>query len=56
MARAGIAAGADAIIVEVHPRPESALSDGQQSLSLSEFGELMGQVRVIAGAVGRPVA
>ncbi len=55
MARAGIAAGADAIIVEVHPRPESALSDGQQSLSLEEFGELMGQVRIIAGAIGRPL-
>src|SRR5512143_3081891 len=55
MARAGIAAGADAIIVEVHPRPESALSDGQQSLSLDEFGELMGQVRIIAGAIGRPL-
>jgi len=56
MARAGIAAGADAIIVEVHPRPECALSDGQQSLDLAEFGVLMGQVRVIAGAIGRPVA
>jgi 3-deoxy-7-phosphoheptulonate synthase len=55
MARAGIAAGADAIIVEVHPRPECALSDGQQSLSLAEFGELMGQVRMIAGAIGRPL-
>jgi len=56
MARAGIAAGADAILVEVHPRPEAALSDGQQSLSLGEFGELMGQVRIIAGALGRPLA
>ncbi|MBI5068009.1 MAG: 3-deoxy-7-phosphoheptulonate synthase [Deltaproteobacteria bacterium] len=56
MARAGIAAGADAIIVEVHPRPECALSDGQQSLDLAEFGALMTQVKVIAGAIGRPVA
>jgi 3-deoxy-7-phosphoheptulonate synthase len=56
MARAGIAAGADAIIVEVHPQPERALSDGQQSLSLPEFGALMAQVRVIAGAIGRPLA
>jgi len=55
MARAGIAAGADGIIVEVHPRPEQALSDGQQSLLPREFEELMRQVRVIAGAVGRSV-
>ncbi|ACL67520.1 phospho-2-dehydro-3-deoxyheptonate aldolase [Anaeromyxobacter dehalogenans 2CP-1] len=55
MARAGIAAGADGIIVEVHPRPEKALSDGQQSLTPAEFDELMRQVRVIAGAVGRGV-
>jgi 3-deoxy-7-phosphoheptulonate synthase len=55
MARAGIAAGADAIIVEVHPRPEQALSDGQQSLTPGEFEELMRQVRVIAGAIGRAI-
>jgi 3-deoxy-7-phosphoheptulonate synthase len=56
MARAGIAAGADAIIVEVHPCPEKALSDGQQSLTPVEFEELMRQVRVIAGALGRAIA
>jgi len=55
MARAGVAAGADGIIVEVHPRPEKALSDGQQSLTPAEFDELVGQVRVIAGAIGRAV-
>ena len=55
MARAGVAAGADGLIVEVHPRPEKALSDGQQSLTPSEFEELMRQVRAIAGAVGRAV-
>ncbi|HET9553806.1 MAG TPA: 3-deoxy-7-phosphoheptulonate synthase [Anaeromyxobacteraceae bacterium] len=53
MARAGIAAGADGIIVEVHPHPEKALSDGPQSLTPGEFDELMRQARVIAGAVGR---
>src|SRR6266540_3348364 len=53
MARAGIAAGADGIIVEVHPHPDKALSDGQQSLTPPEFEGLMKQVRVIAGAVGR---
>ena len=55
MARAGVAAGADGLIIEVHPCPEKALSDGHQSLSLPEFGELMAQVKVIAGAIGRPL-
>jgi 3-deoxy-7-phosphoheptulonate synthase len=53
MARAAIAAGADGIIVEVHPHPEQALSDGQQSLTPAEFEELVRQARVIAGAIGR---
>jgi len=56
IARAGIAAGADGIIVEVHPAPERALSDGHQSLTPGEFDELMKQVRVIAGAIGRPIS
>jgi 3-deoxy-7-phosphoheptulonate synthase len=56
IARAGIAAGADGIIVEVHPRPEKALSDGHQSLTPAEFEGLMRQVRVIAAAIGRPMA
>jgi 3-deoxy-7-phosphoheptulonate synthase len=56
MARAAIAAGADALIVEVHPEPAKALSDGQQSLTPAEFEALMRQVRAIAGAVGRAVA
>jgi 3-deoxy-7-phosphoheptulonate synthase len=55
MARAGIAAGADGILVEVHPCPEKALSDGQQSLTPAEFEELMRQARVIAGALGRDI-
>jgi len=53
MARAGIAAGADGVIVEVHPCPEKALSDGAQSLTPPQFEELMRQVRVIATALGR---
>jgi 3-deoxy-7-phosphoheptulonate synthase len=56
IARAGIAAGADGIIVEVHPRPEKALSDGHQSLTPAEFEGLMRQVRVIATAIERPIA
>jgi len=55
MARAAVAAGADGLIIEVHPCPEKALSDGQQSLTAEEFAGLMAQVRVIAGAIGRPV-
>jgi 3-deoxy-7-phosphoheptulonate synthase len=55
MARAAVAAGADGLIVEVHPCPEKALSDGQQSLTPVEFAGLMEQVKVIASAVGRPL-
>ncbi len=55
IARAGVAAGADGIMVEVHPKPEKALSDGHQSLTIPEFDELMRQVRVIALAIERPV-
>ncbi|MBU0755980.1 MAG: 3-deoxy-7-phosphoheptulonate synthase [Planctomycetes bacterium] len=53
MARASVAAGADGIIVEVHPAPEKALSDGAQSLHLNEFTEMMDSIRPIAAAVGR---
>ena len=56
IARAGIAAGADGLIVEVHPRPEEAFSDGGQSLKPERFVELVEQVRAIASAVGRSVA
>jgi len=55
IARAAVAAGADGVIIEVHPKPEKALSDGHQSLDFAEFEELMRQVRVIALAIGRPV-
>jgi len=53
MARAAIAAGADGIIVEVHPDPDHALSDGGQSLYPDQFKELMDQIAVIASAIGR---
>jgi len=53
MARAAVAAGADGLIIEVHPDPDRALSDGAQSLRPEQFEELMGQLRVIAPAVGR---
>lgn len=51
--RAAVAAGADGLIVEVHPHPEQALSDGAQSLKPEVFRNLMEQVRAVAGAVGR---
>lgn len=53
LARAAMAAGADGLMIEVHPDPEHARSDGPQSLSLEQFDELMRQLRVIAPAVGR---
>jgi len=56
MARAAVAAGADGIMVEVHPDPESALSDGAQSLFPDQFTQLMKELRVIAEVIGRRVA
>jgi 3-deoxy-7-phosphoheptulonate synthase len=51
-----VAAGADGIMVEVHPDPERALSDGAQSLYPAQFGQLMREVRVIAEVIGRRLA
>jgi 3-deoxy-7-phosphoheptulonate synthase len=56
MARAAVAAGADALIVEVHCNPDKALSDGAQSLFPKQFQQLMEQLRMIAPAVGRTIA
>lgn len=53
VARGAVAAGADGLIIEVHPNPSKALSDGGQSLKPEKFVEMMKQVRVIANAVGR---
>jgi len=53
MARAAVAAGADGLIVEVHPDPDRAVSDGAQTLTPPQFGEMMQQVRAIATAIGR---
>lgn len=55
IARAAVAAGADGLIIEVHPRPEEALSDGVQSLKPERFAELVSQVKAIAQAIGRYV-
>lgn len=56
MARAAIAVGADGLIMEVHYRPEEALCDGYQSLSLSEFDQLMISLNKVAEAVGRTIS
>ena len=53
MARAAVAAGSDGLLIEVHPDPDHALSDGAQSLRPEQFEELMSQLRIIAPAVGR---
>ncbi len=56
MARAAVAAGADGLLIEVHPDPEHALSDGAQSLFPEQFSKLMDELRIIAPAVGRRMA
>jgi 3-deoxy-7-phosphoheptulonate synthase len=55
IARAAIAAGADGLVIEVHNHPDQALSDGAQSLKPEQFAQLIGQIRLIAEAVGRSV-
>ena len=54
-AKAAVAAGADALIIEVHPYPERAMSDGAQSLKPEAFVKLMGELRQVAAAVGRRI-
>ena len=56
MARASVAAGADALLIEVHHDPDKALSDGAQSLFPAQFQKLMDELRMIAPAVGRRIA
>jgi 3-deoxy-7-phosphoheptulonate synthase len=55
MARAAVAAGADGILVEVHPNADKAASDAAQTLYLDQFDKLMGELRVVAAAVGRTI-
>jgi 3-deoxy-7-phosphoheptulonate synthase len=55
MALAAVAGGADGLLIEVHPDPERALSDGPQSLTLGNFDRLMTAVRAVVEAVGRTV-
>ena len=53
MANAAVAAGADGLLVEVHPDPDHAVSDGAQTLRPEQFSEMMRQTRAIAAAIGR---
>jgi 3-deoxy-7-phosphoheptulonate synthase len=55
MARASVAAGADALLIEVHCTPDKAWSDGAQSLAPEQFAKLMDELRIIAPAVGRKI-
>jgi len=55
-ARASLAAGADALLIEVHHNPDKAFSDGAQSLYPEQFSQLMNELRMIAPAVGRKIA
>jgi 3-deoxy-7-phosphoheptulonate synthase len=50
---AAVAAGADGLIVEIHPHPDAALKDGAQSLTLDQYADLMPRMRAVAVAVGR---
>jgi 3-deoxy-7-phosphoheptulonate synthase len=56
MARAAVAAGADGLLIEVHPQPDRALSDGEQSLYPEQFLTLMREVAAVADAIGRKIA
>ena len=56
MARAAVAAGCDGLIIEVHPQPDQAKSDGAQSLNPEQFGECMKQLHRVAVAVDRKIA
>ncbi len=53
--KASVAAGADGVIIEVHPRPEEAMSDGRQSLKPERFAQLVREMKAIAQAVGRDI-
>ncbi|MGI1658614.1 MAG: 3-deoxy-7-phosphoheptulonate synthase [Desulfitobacterium sp.] len=55
MAKAAVAAGADGLIIEVHPQPEKAMSDGKQSLTIPNFTTMMDELESLSTALGRPV-
>jgi 3-deoxy-7-phosphoheptulonate synthase len=53
LSRAAMAAGADGLMIEVHPNPQEAVSDGEQSLNLAEFAVLMKEMKRLAPVLGR---
>ncbi|HEY8102899.1 MAG TPA: hypothetical protein VIE18_00165, partial [Gaiellaceae bacterium] len=55
LARAAVAAGADGIIVEVHPRPEEALCDGPQQIPAAEFADFAHEIRALASLLGKTI-
>ena len=55
LARAAVAAGADGIIVEVHPRPEEALCDAAQQIPTAEFPDFAAEIRALASLMGRTI-
>ncbi|OFW63766.1 MAG: hypothetical protein A2135_04920 [Actinobacteria bacterium RBG_16_67_15] len=55
LARAAVAAGADGVMIDVHPAPETAKVDGPQAILPGEFTELMAEIRAVAAALGRSV-
>lgn len=56
MSMAAVAAGADGLMIEVHPSPEHALKDGAQSLNFDNFQQLMSRIIPVAASVGRKMA
>ena len=56
LSKSAVAVGADGLIVEVHPDPDTAVSDGRQSMTLPGFAQMMEEIRVVAEAVGRRAA
>ena len=55
LTRAAVAVGADGVMIDVHPSPETAQVDGEQALLPGEFATVMDEVRAVAGALGRTV-
>jgi 3-deoxy-7-phosphoheptulonate synthase len=55
MSLASVAAGADGLLIEVHPNPDEALKDGAQSLTLEQFKRLMPQLHSVSSAIGRSI-
>lgn len=55
LAKAAVAAGADSLMIEVHPNPPAALSDGPQQLTPAQFEQLVGELRVLAAALGKKI-